>query len=109
MTKNFLNLDTLTEEEKEFQYNGKTYKIANIPVIKLLEFYKASDGKESNEQITQAIEFFYELCPEAEKERDFDNLNVNQITSLITFLVANLNEKDAPVAEEPAKDTTKKK
>lgn len=106
MANNFLNLDELVGEKK-LKLNGKEYLVQDISVKKLWSFYnqieKLAESGTEEDQLLEAIKFFYELCPDAKKEKAFDDLTVTQTEAMIEFIVSDIN------TEKKATDDTKKK
>lgn len=92
MSKQFLNLDILSDKDKDVQLNGKKYVLKGVSIKALLGFLDDIDDITDQEQIKKSLEFFNNLCPTGAADKVFDDLNMKQMFALINFITSSVKE-----------------
>jgi len=91
-----INLDTFTEDVKQFQLKGKIYKIpSDIPTILYLELINKSDSKSSFESMADGMKTLYKIFKIYQPELIEEDFNLmigfKQYTAILNNIVADMS------------------
>lgn len=88
MKKNYLNLDSILDDESTIKIKEKEYKLPSLPVVEYSRIQLKLRELDDYEKIVEVVDFVYKICPGAKKDNALEQLTPSQMEKFIMFFIA---------------------